>query len=81
MFKHGDYFYLFVSKGSCCCHDRNRPAPSKGIGSPSVGLPLLPATSSTRVASFVWKAGMRWCLRVIIGFTDQASRAWMTTQS
>ena len=26
MFQHGDFYYLFYSKGSCCGYDANRPA-------------------------------------------------------
>jgi len=27
MFRYGDYYYLFYSKGQCCGYDNNKPAP------------------------------------------------------
>ncbi|KAF1780729.1 Glycosyl hydrolase, five-bladed beta-propellor domain [Phytophthora cactorum] len=48
---HGNYYYLFMSKGSCCGYDKKRPAPGKEYR-------ILACRSSNATGSFVDKDGV-----------------------
>ncbi|KXX75807.1 putative arabinan endo-1,5-alpha-L-arabinosidase A [Madurella mycetomatis] len=50
IFKHGGYYYLFFSKGSCCGYDSNRPAPGKEYR-------ILACRSTSATGGFVDRAG------------------------
>ncbi|KAF4318267.1 hypothetical protein BBO99_00005683 [Phytophthora kernoviae] len=51
IFKHGEFFYLFTSKGSCCGYDKTRPAKGKEYR-------VLVCRSSTATGGFVDKDGV-----------------------
>jgi arabinan endo-1,5-alpha-L-arabinosidase len=50
VFRHGNYHYLFFSKGSCCGYDRNRPAAGKEYK-------IMVCRSSSPTGGFVDKSG------------------------
>ncbi|KAG6611158.1 arabinan endo-1 [Phytophthora cinnamomi] len=51
IFQHGDYYYLFMSKGKCCTYDKTMPAKGKEYR-------ILACRSSTVTGGFVDKDGV-----------------------
>jgi arabinan endo-1,5-alpha-L-arabinosidase len=52
VFKHGQYFFLFVSKGACCGYDKDKPARGKEYR-------IHVCRSMTATGGFVDKTGRR----------------------